>query len=96
MRVIMLATGSCAHTAVHMRGDCAHLSQRWQPPMVELRPAPDLLPLEPKHSRAICDEIGERLPHHFARDATPVPPHLRKLLGRFADLEGGPSKQASQ
>src|SRR5215831_16365610 len=46
-------------------------------------------PLEPKHCRAICDEIGERLRQSLARDASPVPPRLRKLLGQFAELQAG-------
>ena len=45
-------------------------------------------PLEPKHCRAICNEIGERLRQSLARDASPVPPRLRKLLGQFAELQG--------
>jgi len=47
------------------------------------------VPLEPKHYRAICDEIGERLRLSLARDAPPVPPRLRKLLGQFAKLQSG-------
>jgi hypothetical protein len=46
-------------------------------------------PLELKHYCAICDEIGEWLRHSLARDASPVPPRLRKLLGQFAELQGG-------
>ena len=46
------------------------------------------VPLEPKHYRAICDEIGERLRQSLARNASPVPPRLRKLLGQFAELQG--------
>ena len=46
-------------------------------------------PLEPKHYRAICEEIGERLRQSLARDASPVPPRLRKLLDQFAELQGG-------
>jgi len=73
---------------VHTRGGCAH--QLTVAAMVERRTrAPHPLPLEPKHSRAICNEIGERLHHHLARDAARVPPRLRKLLRRFAELEGG-------
>ena len=45
-------------------------------------------PLEPKHCRAICDEIRERLRQSLARNASPVPPRLRKLLGQFAELQG--------
>ena len=58
--------------------------------MVELRPAraADLLPaLEPKHCRAICDEIGGRLRHHLT-GASPLPTRLRKLVYQIAELEG--------
>ena len=50
---------------------------------------PDLIEaLEPKHCRAICEEIGERLRHSLARDTSPVPTRLRKLVDRIAELEG--------
>jgi hypothetical protein len=61
-------------------------SQRWPPMDEPLRPH---APMEPKHYRAICDEIGERLSHSLARDSSPIPPRLRKLLGLFAELQGG-------
>jgi hypothetical protein len=70
---------------VHLLGSCADLADSY--PMDE--PLGTYAPLEPKHYRAICDEIGERLGHSLARDASPVPPRLRKLLGQFADLQGG-------
>ena len=44
--------------------------------------------LEPGHSRAICQEIGERLRYSLARDTPPVPTRLRKLVDRIAELEG--------
>ena len=44
--------------------------------------------LEPKHCRAICDEFGERLRHSLARDTSPVPTRLRKLVDRIAELGG--------
>ena len=49
----------------------------------------DPLPvLEPKHCRAICNEIGDRLGQSMARDASPMPMRLRRLLDRFAELDG--------
>jgi hypothetical protein len=44
--------------------------------------------LEPKHCRAICEEIGERLRHSLARDTSPVPTRLLKLVDQIAELEG--------
>ena len=44
--------------------------------------------LESKHCRAICGVIGKELRHSLARDASPVPTRLRKLLDRLAELEG--------
>jgi len=44
--------------------------------------------LEPNHARAICNEIGEHLRQHLERDTAPVPPHLRRLLDRFVEMEG--------
>ena len=44
--------------------------------------------LEPDHCRAICEEIGERLQHSLARDTSPLPMHLRKMVDRIAELEG--------
>ncbi len=47
--------------------------------------------LESQHSRAICDEIGERLRDVLGRDVPEIPPYLRRLVERFAELERGPS-----
>jgi hypothetical protein len=44
--------------------------------------------LEPKHCRAICGVIGKQLRHSVARDTSPVPRRLRKLVDRLAELEG--------
>lgn len=55
--------------------------------MLELPPAraPKLVPsLEPKHYRAICAEIGERLRCELDQDRTSLPLHLRRLLDRLA------------
>ena len=60
--------------------------------MVELRPAraADLLPaLEPKHCRAICKEIGDRLRQDLPA-TSPLPTRLRKLVDQIAELEGKP------
>ena len=43
--------------------------------------------LEPKHCRAICEEIGDRLRQDLT-SASPLPTRLRKLLDHIAELEG--------
>jgi hypothetical protein len=43
--------------------------------------------LESQHSRAICNEIGERLRDVLGRDVPEIPPYLRRLVDRFAELE---------
>ena len=43
--------------------------------------------LDSTHSRALCDEIGERLRDVLDRDASEIPPYLRRLLDRLAELE---------
>jgi hypothetical protein len=43
------------------------------------------------HSRAICDEIGERLRQILAPAAGPLPPRLQYLLDRLADDALSPS-----
>ncbi len=46
------------------------------------------------HSRAICDEIGDRLREKLGREATcELPPHLQHLIERLAeaDRETAPS-----
>jgi hypothetical protein len=47
--------------------------------------------LDSTHSRAICDEIGERLRDVLGRDVPEIPPYLRRLVDRFAELERVPS-----
>jgi hypothetical protein len=44
--------------------------------------------LEAKHCRAICGVIGKELRYRLARDTSPVPTRLRKLVDRLAELEG--------
>jgi hypothetical protein len=41
------------------------------------------------HSRAICDEIGERLRETLRREALELPPRLQLLVDRLAELDGG-------
>jgi hypothetical protein len=40
------------------------------------------------HSRAICDEIGERLREKLRREALALPPRLQLLVDRLAMLDG--------
>ena len=40
------------------------------------------------HSRAICDEIGERLRETLRREALELPPRLQLLVDRLAELDG--------
>jgi hypothetical protein len=58
-------------------------------------PASDvaMVALDSTHSRAVCDEIGERLRDVLGRDAAEIPSHLRRLVDRLAELErvGAPS-----
>lgn len=39
------------------------------------------------HCRAICDEIGERLRHSLTREAGELPPRLKLLVDRLAQLD---------
>ena len=58
--------------------------------MVELHPARAAYlfpPLEPKHCRAICEEIGDRLRQDLT-GMSPLPTRLRKLVNQIAELEG--------
>ena len=58
--------------------------------MVELRAARAAYlfrALEPKHCRAICEEIGDRLRQDLPR-VSPLPTRLQKLVDRIAELEG--------
>ncbi len=43
--------------------------------------------LDSIHSRALCDEIGERLRGVLDHDASEIPSHLRRLVDRLAELE---------
>jgi hypothetical protein len=40
------------------------------------------------HSRAICDEIGDRLRVTLGREALELPPRLQMLVDRLAELDG--------
>jgi hypothetical protein len=40
------------------------------------------------HSRAICDEIGDRLRETLGREPVELPPRLRLLVERLAELDG--------
>src|SRR6266852_8551730 len=40
------------------------------------------------HSRAICDEIGERLRQALKRESVGLPPRLQLLVDRLAELDG--------
>jgi hypothetical protein len=43
------------------------------------------------HSRAICDEIGERLRDALSREVSEIPSFLRQLVDRLAELERVPA-----
>jgi len=45
--------------------------------------------LEPKHNRAIRDEIGDRLSVLLSREAAAASPRLHKLLRRFDEADHG-------
>jgi hypothetical protein len=55
--------------------------------MVAQTRVPGPFRLESNHARAIGNEIGEHLPQHLERETAPVPPHLRRLLDRFVEME---------
>ena len=40
------------------------------------------------HSRAICDEIGERLRQAIRQESVGLPPQLQLLVNRLAELDG--------
>ncbi len=40
------------------------------------------------HSRAICDEIGERLREALRGQSVELPPRLQLLVDRLAELDG--------
>ena len=39
------------------------------------------------HSRAICEEVGARLPSSGLMQPSEVPPRLRMLIGQMQELE---------
>ncbi|KWV46541.1 hypothetical protein AS156_01730 [Bradyrhizobium macuxiense] len=44
-------------------------------------------PIASEHARAICEEIGERLRHALRDDYADLPPRLRELMDRLAQLD---------
>ena len=40
----------------------------------------DNIDIDHKTSRSICDEVGERLQQDLRREASPMPPHLNRLV----------------
>ena len=50
-------------------------------------PKAPVICIDSLHSRAICDEIGYRLRILLQREALELPPSLRALLDRFAELD---------
>jgi hypothetical protein len=44
--------------------------------------------IDPIHSRAICDEIGERLRQVLKRESVGLPLRLQLLVDRLAELDG--------
>lgn len=56
------------------------LQQRFTP-MIELHP------ISSEHARAICEEIGERLRYALRDDYADLPPRLRELMRRLAELD---------
>ncbi len=55
-------------------------------------PSQTALPLQidSGHCRAICDEIGDRLRFALDKEAGEIPPRLRLLIDRLAELDGEP------
>jgi hypothetical protein len=49
------------------------------------------LALDSTHSRAICDEIGERLRDALSREVSEIPSYLCQLVDRLAELERVPA-----
>ena len=43
------------------------------------------------HSRAICDEIADRLREILRREAAELPPYLQQLVERLAESDVAPS-----
>jgi len=52
------------------------------------KPTDANLRIDQLHSRAICDEIGDRLRQILPLEVSPLPPRLRYLLDRLADSDG--------
>jgi hypothetical protein len=52
---------------------------------------PAALAFDSTHSRAICDEIGERLRDVLARDVSEMPAYLCRLVERLAELDRMPA-----
>jgi hypothetical protein len=44
-------------------------------------------PISSEHARAICEEIGDRLRYALRDDYACLPPGLRMLMTRLAELE---------
>ncbi len=49
------------------------------------------LALDSTHSRAICDEIGERLRDALSREVSEIPSYLCQLVDRLAESEALPA-----
>jgi hypothetical protein len=50
-----------------------------------------VLALDSIHSRAICDEIGDRLRIALGREAAEIPSFLARLVDRLAELDRVPA-----
>ncbi len=46
-----------------------------------------MIALDSTHSRAICDEIGERLRDALGQETAEVPSFLSRLVDRLAELD---------
>jgi hypothetical protein len=46
------------------------------------------LQIDSGHCRAICDEIGDRLRILLDKETGEIPPRLRLLIDRLAELDG--------
>ena len=44
-------------------------------------------PITSEHARAICEEIGDRLRFALRDDYADLPPRLRELVSRLAELD---------
>jgi hypothetical protein len=52
---------------------------------------PAALAFDDTHSRAICDEIGERLRDVLGREVSEMPAYLCRLVERLAELDRMPA-----